>query len=31
MSKFEYIACMNLREKLRDRINGNYIYKYKRK
>lgn len=23
MSKIEYIACMNLREKLRDRINGN--------
>lgn len=29
MSKFEYIACMNLREKLRDRINGNIFISIK--
>lgn len=29
MSKFEYIACMNLREKIRDRINGNIFISIK--
>lgn len=29
MSKFEYIACMNLREKLRDRINGSIFISIK--
>lgn len=29
MSKFEYIACMNLREKIRDRINGSIFINIK--
>ena len=29
MLKFEYIACMNLREKIRDRINGNIFISIK--